>query len=63
MLLWCLALTGFGAVVAGLGLGMLSKFIEPSLGAVISKIVILVMIIGFTQRRPQGLFALRTRGA
>jgi urea transport system permease protein len=50
-----------GAVVAGLGLGMLSKFIEPSMGAVITKIVILVLIIGFIQRRPQGLFALRER--
>ncbi len=52
-----------GAVVAGLGLGILSKFIEPSMGAVISKIIILVLIIGFIQRRPQGLFALRTREA
>jgi urea transport system permease protein len=50
-----------GAVVAGLGLGVLSKFIEPSMGAVITKIVILVLIIGFIQRRPQGLFALRER--
>ena len=52
-----------GAVVAALGLGVLSKFIEPSLGAVITKIVILVLIIGFIQRRPQGLFALRERSA
>ena len=50
-----------GAVVAGLGLGVLSKFMEPSLGAVISKILILVLVIGFIQRRPQGLFALRGR--
>ena len=52
-----------GAVVAGLGLGVLSKFIEPSMGAVVTKIVILVLIIGFIQRRPQGLFALRERSA
>ena len=50
-----------GAVVAGLGLGVLSKFIEPSMGAVISKILILVLVIAFIQRRPQGLFALRER--
>jgi urea transport system permease protein len=50
-----------GAVVAGFGLGVLSKFIEPSMGAVISKILILVLVIGFIQRRPQGLFALRER--
>jgi urea transport system permease protein len=50
-----------GAVAAGFGLGVLSKFIEPSMGAVISKILILVLVIGFIQRRPQGLFALRER--
>ena len=50
-----------GAVVAGFGLGVLSKFIEPSMGAVISKILILVLVIAFIQRRPQGLFALRER--
>ena len=52
-----------GAVVAGFGLGVLSKFIEPSMGAVITKILILVAIIGFIQRRPQGIFALRSREA
>ena len=50
-----------GAVAAGFGLGVLSKFIEPSMGAVISKILILVLVIAFIQRRPQGLFALRER--
>ncbi len=50
-----------GAVAAGLGLGVLSKFMEPSMGAVISKILILVLVIAFIQRRPQGLFALRER--
>ena len=48
-------------MVAGFGLGVLSKFIEPSMGAVISKILILVLVIAFIQRRPQGLFALRER--
>jgi urea transport system permease protein len=52
-----------GAVAAGMGLGVISKFIEPSLGAVVAKIVILVAVIAFIQRRPQGLFALRERGA
>ncbi|MGE0312531.1 MAG: urea ABC transporter permease subunit UrtB [Lautropia sp.] len=50
-----------GAVVAGFGLGVLSKFIEPSMGAVVTKILILVAIIGFIQRRPQGIFALKSR--
>jgi urea transport system permease protein len=52
-----------GAVAAGMGLGVLSKFIEPPLGAVIAKIVVLVAVIAFIQRRPQGLFALRERSA
>ena len=52
-----------GAVTAGFGLGILAKFIEPSMGAVIAKILILVLVIAFIQRRPQGLFALRERTA
>ena len=52
-----------GAVVAGFGLGVLAKFIEPSMGAVVAKILILVLIIGFIQRRPQGIFALKSREA
>jgi urea transport system permease protein len=35
--------------------------IEPSLGAVLAKILILVFIILFIQKRPQGLFALKGR--
>ena len=50
-----------GTVVAGFGLGLASKFLEPSVGAVIAKIAILVGIIAFIQKRPQGLFALRGR--
>jgi urea transport system permease protein len=51
--------TLFGAV----GLGMLNKFLEPVAGAVLGKIVVLVLIILFVQKRPQGLFALRGRAA
>jgi len=50
-----------GTVMAGFGLGLASKFLEPSVGAVIAKIAILVGIIAFIQKRPQGLFALRGR--
>ena len=50
-----------GAVVAALGLGIINKLIEPAAGAVTGKIVVLVVIILFIQRRPQGLFALRGR--
>src|SRR5581483_3382244 len=50
-----------GTVYAALGLGVLSKFIEPHIGAVLTKILILVLIIAFIQKRPQGLFALKGR--
>ena len=52
-----------GAVVAGLGLGVVNKFLEPYAGAVLAKIMILVFIIVFIQKRPQGLFAMKGRSA
>jgi urea transport system permease protein len=50
-----------GTVYAAIGLGGFSKLIEPSVGAVLAKIVILVFIIAVIQKRPQGLFALKGR--
>ncbi|MCH8618677.1 urea ABC transporter permease subunit UrtB [Undibacterium sp. TS12] len=50
-----------GTVIAAFGLGEVNKFLEPVAGAVMAKIVILVFIIVFIQRRPQGLFALKGR--
>jgi urea transport system permease protein len=50
-----------GAVWAALGLGVVSKFLEGWAGAVIAKILVLVFIIVFIQKRPQGLFALKGR--
>ena len=50
-----------GTVLAALGLGELSKFLEGWTGAVIAKIAVLVFIIIFIQKRPQGLFALSGR--
>ena len=52
-----------GAVWAALGLGIFSKVLEGWAGAVIAKIVVLVFIIVFIQKRPQGLFALKGRFA
>src|SRR5690606_23323030 len=52
-----------GAVVGALGLGVLNKFLEPVAGAVLGKIFVLVLIILFIQKRPQGLFALKGRAA
>jgi len=50
-----------GAVAAALGLGVVNKLIEPAAGAVLGKIAVLVFVILFIQRRPQGLFALKGR--
>jgi urea transport system permease protein len=50
-----------GAVWAALGLGILTKFLEGWTGAVVAKIMVLVFIILFIQKRPQGLFALKGR--
>ena len=50
-----------GSVMAAFGLGVLNKFLEPQIGAVLGKILILALIILFIQKRPQGLFALKGR--
>jgi urea transport system permease protein len=50
-----------GSVAAAFGLGIFNKILEPQMGAVLGKIFILVLIILFIQKRPQGLFALKGR--
>lgn len=50
-----------GTISAAFGLGVLNKILEPSIGAVLAKIAILVIIVLFIQKRPQGLFALKGR--
>ena len=52
-----------GSILAALGIGGLNKIIEPSLGAVYGKVLILVFVILFIQRRPSGLFAMKGRYA
>jgi len=52
-----------GTLVGALSLGIVNKLIEPVAGAILGKIVVLVAIILFIQRRPRGLFALRGRTA
>ncbi len=52
-----------GTVYAALGLGILNKFLEGWAGAVLAKIAILVFIIIFIQKRPQGIFAMKGRSA
>ena len=50
-----------GTFVGALSLGIVNKFLEPVAGAILGKIVVLVAIILFIQRRPRGLFALKGR--
>ncbi|WP_285429211.1 MULTISPECIES: urea ABC transporter permease subunit UrtB [unclassified Pseudomonas] len=50
-----------GSVTAAFGLGIANKILEPQIGAVLGKILILALIILFIQKRPQGLFALKGR--
>jgi urea transport system permease protein len=50
-----------GTVYAAMGLGVANKFLEAWQGAVLAKIAILVFIIVFIQKRPQGIFALKGR--
>jgi len=50
-----------GTVYAALVLGFANKLLESWSGAVLAKIAVLVFIIFFIQRRPQGLFALKGR--
>jgi urea transport system permease protein len=52
-----------GTVYAALGLGILNKFLEGWTGAVLAKIAVLVLIIIFIQKRPQGIFAMKGRSA
>ncbi|WP_442774592.1 urea ABC transporter permease subunit UrtB [Sphaerotilus montanus] len=52
-----------GTVYAALGLGVLNKFLEGFAGAVLAKIMVLVCIVVFIQKRPQGLFAMKGRSA
>lgn len=51
----------WGTAVAALTLGVVNKFLEPVAGAVLGKIVVLVLLILFIQRKPRGLFPLKGR--
>jgi urea transport system permease protein len=53
----------WGTFVGAMGLGMMTKFLEPHSGAVLAKILVLIFIILFIQRRPRGLFPKKGRAA
>ena len=52
-----------GAVCAGLGLGILTKVLEPVFSTIWAKVLILTAVIVFIQYRPAGLFPPRGRQA
>ena len=51
----------WGTFVGAMSLGIVNKLLEPFAGAVLGKILVLVLIILFIQKRPRGLFALKGR--
>ncbi len=51
----------WGTLTGGLALGIANKFLEPASGAMLSKIIILVCLILFIQKRPRGLFPQKGR--
>jgi len=53
----------WGTLIAAFSLGEINKFIEPLAGAVLAKVIILVFIILFIQKRPRGLFPQKGRDA
>ena len=53
----------WGTLFGAMTLGIANKFMEPFTGAVIAKILILVFIILFIQKKPRGMFAMKGRSA
>ncbi|MDX1605864.1 MAG: urea ABC transporter permease subunit UrtB, partial [Candidatus Competibacterales bacterium] len=53
----------WGTLVGALSLGVINKFLEPWTGAILAKILVLVFIILFIQKRPRGLFPQKGRAA
>ena len=53
----------WGTLIGAITLGEINKFIEPVAGAVLAKVIILVFIILFIQKKPRGLFPQKGRDA
>ncbi len=53
----------WGTQIGGTSLGVINKLLEPAVGAVLAKILVLVFLILFIQRRPRGLFPQKGRAA
>jgi urea transport system permease protein len=53
----------WGTLIGGMSLGVVNQVLEPHAGAVLAKILVLVALILFIQRRPRGLFPQKGRAA
>jgi urea transport system permease protein len=53
----------WGTMIGGMSLGIINKILEPYAGAVLGKIIVLVALILFIQRRPRGIFPQKGRAA
>ncbi|MGF2687278.1 urea ABC transporter permease subunit UrtB [Marinobacter sp. DUT-3] len=53
----------WGTLLAGLSLGTINQILEPWAGSVLAKIMVLMLIILFIQKRPKGLFPQKGRAA
>jgi urea transport system permease protein len=53
----------WGTMIGGMSLGIVNKILEPYAGAVLGKILVLVALILFIQRRPRGIFPQKGRAA
>jgi urea transport system permease protein len=53
----------WGTLIGGMSLGIVNQLLEPYAGAVLGKILVLVSLILFIQRRPRGLFPQTGRAA
>jgi urea transport system permease protein len=53
----------WGTLFGAMSLGIANKYLEPLTGAVLAKVLVLVFIILFIQKKPSGMFALKGRSA
>lgn len=53
----------WGTLVSAMSLGLINNFLEPYAGAMLAKVLVLVMLILFIQKKPKGLFPQKGRAA
>ena len=53
----------WGTLVSAMSLGLINNFLEPWAGAMLAKVLVLIMLILFIQKKPKGLFPQKGRAA